>query len=34
LPLRRALVERNELYQTVEKTDLLAEIAASGNPRQ
>ena len=28
------IVERNELYQIVEKTDPFAEIAASGNPRQ
>lgn len=28
------IVERNEIYQVVEKTDLFAEIAVSGNPRQ
>jgi hypothetical protein len=28
------IVERNEEYQIVEKTDRFAEIAASGNPRQ
>jgi hypothetical protein len=28
------IVQRNELFQVVEKTDLFAEIAASGNPRE
>jgi hypothetical protein len=28
------IVERNELYQIVEKTAVFGEIAASGNPRQ
>ena len=27
-------VERNELYQVVEKVNLFGEIAVSGNPRQ